>query len=157
MRLSIAAIGRLRPAEPEGALVADWLGRAEATGRRLGLGPITVSEVDERKFTNREAQGERLQALIPQAACSIALDERGKVMSSTALAELISRERDQGCPEMVFLIGGADGLSPQLRDSADHLLSFGPMVWPHRLARAMLAEQIYRAASILAGLPYHRE
>ena len=157
MRLAIAAIGRLKPAEPERRLVDDWLARAGATGKRLGLGPVEVLEVDERRFTDRGAQGERLTALMPPRACRVALDERGRAFSSPELAELIARERDQGCPEMVFLIGGADGLSKAVREEAGHLLSFGPMVWPHRLARAMLAEQIYRAMTILAGLPYHRE
>lgn len=156
MRLTIAAIGRLRPTEPEGMLVDDWLARARATGRRIGVGPVEMREVDDRKFANRASQGDRLAALIPSGARKLALDERGKLISSTEFAEMIARERDQGCPQMVFLIGGADGLSDRIRAEADQLLSFGPMVWPHRLARAMLAEQIFRAMTILAGLPYHR-
>jgi 23S rRNA (pseudouridine1915-N3)-methyltransferase len=89
-------------------------------------------------------------------AVAVALDERGQQLSSDEFAALIARERDGGVPEMVFLIGGADGHDRSLRAAAGHRLSFGPMVWPHMLARVMLAEQIYRAVSILAGSPYHR-
>ena len=155
MKLTIAAVGRLK-AGPERLLLDDWLGRAGATGRSLGLGPIEVREVDERKDADREAQSRRLLEAVPTGATAVALDERGETMSSPAFGRLIARERDAGCPRMVFLIGGADGLAEEVRAAARHRLSFGPMVWPHVLARLMLAEQIYRATTILAGLPYHR-
>ena len=86
----------------------------------------------------------------------VALDERGRLLSSPDLAAQLGRWRDDARGEAVFLIGGADGLDPSLRDRADLVLSFGKMVWPHMLARVMLAEQLYRAATILAGSPYHR-
>lgn len=155
MRLTIAAVGRLK-AGPERALLDDWLGRAGASGRALALGPVDIVEIDERKVRDREAQSRRLADAVPAGATAIALDERGEAMNSTAFARLIARERDGGCAHMVFLIGGADGLSDELRGRA-RLLSLGPMVWPHMLARVMLAEQLYRATTILAGLPYHRE
>lgn len=156
MKLSIAAIGRLK-AGPERELLDTWLTRAGATGRALGLGPVDVLEVDERKFVDRTAQSRRLLEMAGSDATTVALDERGDMSTSPAFARLIARERDAGCSRMVFLIGGADGLSEELRRAASHRLSFGPMVWPHMLARLMLAEQIYRATTILAGLPYHRE
>ena len=156
MKLTIAAVGRLK-AGPERTLLDDWLGRAGATGRPLGLGPVDLLEVDERKFADRDGQSRRLGEAIAPGAIAVALDERGETMASTAFARLIARERDGGCPQMVFLIGGADGMNETLRAAARHRLSFGPMVWPHMLARVMLAEQLYRAATILAGLPYHRE
>ena len=87
----------------------------------------------------------------------IALDERGKTLTSPAFADMLANWRDAGHPEACFLIGGADGLAPELRAKADFSLSLGKMVWPHMLARVMLTEQLYRAASILAGSPYHRE
>lgn len=157
MQLTIAAVGRLRPADPEHALVDDWLERAGATGRSLGFGPASVLEVDERRFASRDAQAKRLAGLIPADSFRVALDERGKLVSSRELAGMLAQRRDQGCPRMVFLIGGADGLSREIRANSDYQLSLGPMVWPHKLARAMLAEQIYRATTILAGLPYHRD
>ncbi|HET7410649.1 MAG TPA: 23S rRNA (pseudouridine(1915)-N(3))-methyltransferase RlmH [Paracoccaceae bacterium] len=156
MKLTIAAVGRLK-AGPERALLDDWLSRAGATGRPLGLGPVEMAEVDERKFGDRDAQSRRLLEAVPAGAMAVALDERGKTMTSPGFARLIGRERDGGCARMVFLIGGADGLTEDARRAAAHRLSFGPMVWPHMLARLMLAEQIYRATTILAGLPYHRE
>lgn len=86
----------------------------------------------------------------------MALDERGKLFTSPEFAARLSDWRDEGRSDIAFLIGGADGLDPNLRGRADVTLSFGKMVWPHMLARVMLAEQIYRATSILAGAPYHR-
>ena len=86
----------------------------------------------------------------------MALDERGQMLSSPELAQRIADWRDAGRQDLAFVIGGADGLVPALRDRADLALSFGRLVWPHMLVRVMLAEQIYRAATILSGSPYHR-
>jgi len=90
-------------------------------------------------------------------AVSIVLDERGKSLSSMELAGLLERWRDGGKREARFLIGAADGYEDAQRAGADLLLSFGPATWPHLLVRAMLAEQLFRATSILANHPYHRE
>jgi len=155
VRLTIAAVGRLKSG-PERDLVDDYLTRATAAGRPLALGPVTISEIDERKARDRAAQSARLLESVAAGAIAVALDERGKVLNSPDFAKLIARERDAGCPRMVFLIGGADGHDRALRSAASHVLSFGRMVWPHMLARVMLAEQLYRAVSILAGGPYHR-
>lgn len=155
MKLTIAAVGRLRTG-PELTLVQDYLGRAEATGRPLALGQVNLVEIDERKARDRTSQSARLIEAIPQGATAIALDERGETLASPKFAKLIARERDGGCPHLVFLIGGADGLDEAVRARARYRLSLGLMVWPHMLARVMLAEQIYRATSILAGTPYHR-
>ena len=155
MRLTIAAVGRLR-AGPELSLIDDYLARAGKAGRALALGPFDVHEIDERKAQNKTAQSARLIEAIPSGAVSVALDERGKTLNSPDFSQMIARVRDSGCPEMVFLIGGADGLDRPARDAASHRISLGPMVWPHMLVRVMLAEQLYRAVSILAGSPYHR-
>lgn len=155
MRLTIAAVGRLGRG-PEQDLVSDYLARAGQSGRAVGLGPVAVTEIDERKARDPAAQAVRLAGAIPRAAPVVALDERGGTLCSPAFAELLARYRDAGRAETVFLIGGADGLDAGMRERADRLLSLGPMVWPHRLVRVMLAEQIYRAVSILAGTPYHR-
>ena len=156
MKLTVAAVGRLK-AGPERTLIDDWLSRAGATGRGIGVGPVGMIEVDERKFADRDAQSRRLLDAVPPGATAVALDERGEIMPSPAFARLIARERDAGCAQMVFLIGGPDGLNESVRRTTGYRLSFGPMVWPHMLARVMLAEQLYRAATILAGLPYHRD
>ena len=155
MRLAIAAIGRLKTG-PEQDLIQDYTARINASGRSLALGPLDIFEIDERKARDRASQSDRLLDRVPKGAVVAALDERGTAMTSPKFAKLIERTRDDGADDMVFLIGGADGHAAALRDRANHVISFGPMVWPHMLARVMLTEQIYRAVSILAGSPYHR-
>ncbi|WP_072747061.1 23S rRNA (pseudouridine(1915)-N(3))-methyltransferase RlmH [Oceanicella actignis] len=155
MKISILAVGRLRRG-PEGQMVADYLKRFDQTGRRLGLGPAQLREVEDRRGGGAEAESALLLAALPDGAALVALDERGETPSSPEFARWLAEWRDQGRGHVAFAIGGADGHAPALRARADRLLSFGPMVWPHMLARVMLAEQLYRAASILAGAPYHR-
>ncbi|SIT78083.1 23S rRNA (pseudouridine(1915)-N(3))-methyltransferase RlmH [Pontibaca methylaminivorans] len=155
MRVTICAVGRLR-AGPEKALVDDYLARFERTGRLLGLGPARVVEVDERKGGGMAGEAALLRRAIPDGALIMVLDERGRTLDSPALAGRLADWRDQGRGELALLIGGADGLDPALRDGADFSLSLGAMVWPHMLVRVMLSEQLYRAATILAGTPYHR-
>jgi len=156
MRVRICAVGRLR-AGPERTLVEDYLARFARTGRALGLGPAAVVEVEDRRGGGMAAEAELLRRALPADAAVVALDERGRAMTSPDFAALVARLRDAGHGELAFLIGGADGLDPALRDRADAVLSLGPMVWPHMLVRVMLAEQLYRAATILAGTPYHRD
>ena len=156
MRIVIAAVGRMRSG-PEESLTRDYLARAGQAGRGMALGPFDMVEIDERKARDRESQSARLVEAIPAGAQAIALDERGRSMTSPEFAAMLARLRDRGTGECAFLVGGADGHDERLRARADRLLSFGPMVWPHMLVRAMLAEQIYRAVSILGGSPYHRE
>ncbi len=102
------------------------------------------------------AEAALLEKAIPSGALVCCLDERGKVMSSPDFADQLGQWRDNGRQDVAFVIGGADGIDPAVRERADALLSFGKMVWPHMLVRVMLSEQLYRAASILAGAPYHR-
>ena len=154
MKLRIAAVGRLRSG-PEAELLKDYLDRFDKTGRNLGLGPISMLEVEAKKG-GMPAEAALLEKAIGTSTPICTLDERGKVMSSPDFADLLGRWRDQGASEPAFIIGGADGIDPGLRARADMSLSFGKMVWPHMLVRVMLAEQLYRAASILAGSPYHR-
>ncbi|MFO1176481.1 MAG: 23S rRNA (pseudouridine(1915)-N(3))-methyltransferase RlmH [Paracoccaceae bacterium] len=155
MKVSIVAVGRLR-AGPEHELISDYLHRFDRTGRALGLGPAKLIEVEDKKNLGMAAEAELLARAIPSGALVVALDERGQVQSSPEFAAALAGWRDGGRQEVAFVIGGADGILPALRDRADALFSFGRMVWPHMLVRAMLAEQLYRAASILAGAPYHR-
>ncbi len=155
MRVSICAVGRLR-AGPEHALISDYLQRFDRTGRALGLGPAKVIEVEDRKGGGMAAEADLLARAIPSGALVVALDERGRVQSSPEFAADLAGWRDARRQDLAFVIGGADGLLPALRDRADAALSFGRMVWPHLLVRVMLSEQLYRAASILAGAPYHR-
>lgn len=155
MRLHVCAVGRLR-AGPERDLADDYMLRFDRTGRPLGLGPITEHEVEDKKNLGVVAEAALLERAIPSGALLATLDERGRVMSSPEFAEQLARWRDAGRQDVAFVIGGADGIAPALRDRAEFSLSFGKMVWPHMLVRVMLAEQLYRAATILGGGPYHR-
>lgn len=155
LKVHICAVGRLRSG-PERDLLDDYLTRFDRTGRALGLGPVTVHEVEDRKGGRMSTEAGLLEGVIPKGAVICALDERGKLMSSPDFANMLGGWRDDGQGDLAFVIGGADGIDPALRARADAKLSFGKMVWPHMLARVMLSEQLYRAASILAGAPYHR-
>jgi 23S rRNA (pseudouridine1915-N3)-methyltransferase len=123
---------------------------AELTTRYLQriAWPVKLTELPDRGGRELEPAA---------GSVTIMLDERGEPMSSMALAKLLEKWRDSGKREARFLIGGADGHGTEARANADLLLSFGPATWPHLLARAMLAEQLFRATSILANHPYHRE
>lgn len=155
MRVHLCAVGRLR-AGPERDLVSDYLQRFDRTGRALALGPAAEHEVEDRKNAGMAAEAELLARAVPAGAVLVVLDERGKLMSSPDFAAQLGRWRDDGRQDVAFVIGGADGIDPALRARADLAISFGAMVWPHMLVRVMLAEQLYRAAAILAGTPYHR-
>ena len=155
MRVHLVVVGRLR-AGPELDLIKDYLTRFDRSGRALGLGPAQVIEVEDKKGGGMAAEAALLEKAIPSGALVCCLDERGKVMSSPDFADQLAGWRDNGRQDVAFVIGGADGIDPALRERADALLSFGKMVWPHMLVRVMLSEQLYRAASILAGAPYHR-
>lgn len=155
MRVKICAVGRLRTG-PEKTLIDDYVTRFDRTGRALALGPLEISEVEDKKNAGKEAEAALLRRACPKGALICALDERGKVLSSPDFATQLGKWRDQGISDVAFMIGGADGIAKDLRAEAQFKLSFGQMVWPHMLARVMLTEQLYRAASILSGSPYHR-
>lgn len=155
MRLHLCAVGRLR-AGPERDLVDDYLQRLDRTGRPLGLGPAAEHEVEDKKGGGMAAEAALLARAIPHGAALCILDERGKTVSSPEFAQALAAWRDGGRQDAAFVIGGADGIDPSLRARAELVISFGRMVWPHMLVRVMLAEQLYRAATILAGSPYHR-
>ena len=150
------AVGRLK-AGPEADLIADYKTRFDRTGRALSLGPLEIVEVEDRKGSRQAVEAGLLEAAIPKGALVVALDERGAQMSSPAFSQKLALWRDEGRRDVAFMIGGADGIAPSLRNRADFAISFGKMVWPHMLARVMMTEQLYRAATILAGGPYHRD
>lgn len=154
MKIAIVAIGRL-PRSPETELVKLYVERATAAGRALGLGPVEVVEAEAKK-PGKAAEAEVLRQHLADSHV-IACDERGRARASRAFAEEIAVLRDRGVRRVVFLIGGADGLDPELVKAAQGTLAFGPQTWPHALARVMLTEQVWRAVSILAGSPYHRD
>ena len=154
MRISIVAVGRLaKGAETD--LVKLYLDRATAAGRSLALGPVEVVEVESRK-PGKPAEAEVIRAQLADSHV-VACDEHGRARTSREFAAEIGRLRDQGVRRLALVIGGADGLDPAILAQADGSLAFGPQTWPHALVRVMLAEQVYRAVSILGGSPYHRD
>ncbi|MGE0698460.1 MAG: 23S rRNA (pseudouridine(1915)-N(3))-methyltransferase RlmH [Hyphomicrobiaceae bacterium] len=158
MRLTIAAVGRLKD-DAERVLVDRYLERLKGA-RSIGLGPLAEKELPEaRQSTAVERQtfeAQRLLRLAEGAESLVALDEQGKALTSSAFASWLGSERDRGIKHMAFLLGGPDGHGPEVRKAAALTLSLGPMTLPHGLARVVLAEQLYRASTILSGHPYHR-
>ena len=159
MRLSIHAIGRMKQG-PERELVARYLECAVGSGRPLGLTGFEVAEFPESRAgsapSRKADEAKTLAASLPEGTVVISLDEHGKSITSEALAAQIGRWRDDGRSVAAFIIGGADGLDPAFLAKANMVLSFSPLTWPHQLVRIMLAEQLYRATTILSGHPYHR-
>ena len=159
MRLIIAAVGRLKDGAAR-ELFGKYRDRFEAAAKRLGLQPVIWHETGESRASaapKRSAEeGAALLRLARDADFVIALDERGRMLSSEAFAKLLGKIRDDGVKTAAILIGGADGLAPDVLDVARAKVSFGAITLPHQLARIVLAEQLYRAATILAGHPYHR-
>lgn len=151
MKITLRAIGRLK-AGPLSTLLKTYATRMRAQ--------ISIEELEARKKGSAlEVQEEEARLLLGgriEGAYIIALDERGKTLTSEGFAHLLEEQAVRGCSHFMFLIGGADGLTPQVRQEADYIMSFGSMVWPHMLVRVMLMEQLYRAQQITAGHPYHR-
>ncbi len=153
MRIIIAAVGRAK-AGPERVLFEQYQGRIKQPFS------LQLKEVEEK----RPLQGAELKASeaslllgsAPKEALLVAMDERGKSLGSQQLADQVGRWRDEGHRDLVFLIGGAEGLDESVHKQAQLMMSFGKQTWPHMLIRGLLAEQLYRTQCILGGHPYHR-
>lgn len=158
MRLIVAAVGRLKDAERE--LCERYAKRFDASGRALGLGPISITELNESRAASADARkADEAARLLKAAAIAdqrVVLDEGGKTLTSAQFSDWIAQRRDGGCKSLAFLIGGPDGHGSDAVAGAALKLSLGAMTLPHGLARAVLIEQLYRAATILSGHPYHR-
>ena len=159
MRIVIAAVGRLKQG-PERELAERYRKRAADAGRSVGLTAFDVIEIRESRADNvgRRMLEESIAIanLIPERAVTVLLDERGESVSSASFAGHLQGWRSQDRPAAVFIIGGADGLAPSLRERASLTIAFGAATWPHQLVRIMLLEQLYRAVTMLSGHPYHR-
>ena len=146
---------------PERELMARYLGRAVASGKALGLTGFSVTELTESRAgaagARKAEEARTLAAALPADGMVVALDEHGKSVGSEEFARRIGHWRDDGKAVLSFVIGGADGLGSEVLSRADLTLGFSAMTWPHQLVRIMLAEQLYRATTILSGHPYHRE
>lgn len=151
MKISVLAIGKARGVE------AEWCAEYQ---KRLGAG-IAIHEFAASKslppVETQRAEAQLLLKAIPPKSFVVLLDERGKDMSSRDFAAKISQWQDQGFGDLAFIIGGADGVTDEVRARANFTLGFGRLTWPHRLVRVMVLEQIYRAKQIIAGHPYHRD
>lgn len=156
MRLTVRAGGIIRKG-PERALIDDYLTRARGLAKACGFLSVSEQQVDLRSAKTRASETQILLGDIPASQKLIILDERGKALTSRAMAKTISGWRDDGISEATFVIGGADGFEPSAIPAHAVRWAFGPQVWPHKLVRVMICEQIYRALSILAGTPYHRD
>ena len=160
MKLKISAIGRLKSG-PEQELFSRYIKRAQASGTILGFSSITHQEYPESKNSSVQIRKQQeCKLLFPAAsnqAALMVLDEKGKDFTSAGFARLLGNERDQGGNEMIIVLGGPDGLDQKLLNQAKYRVRFGAMTWPHQIARILLAEQLYRAMTILAGHPYHRQ
>jgi 23S rRNA (pseudouridine1915-N3)-methyltransferase len=160
MRIVIAAVGRLK-AGPDRELAERYRDRAAKVGRALGIRGIEIIEVRESRAREAERriteEAIALASIVPDSAVTALLDSRGENYSSDSFTGRLRGWRDGGREAVCFIVGGADGLGAALRDRADLLLAFGAATWPHQLVRIMLMEQIYRAMTMLARHPYHRE
>ncbi|MGE0630744.1 MAG: 23S rRNA (pseudouridine(1915)-N(3))-methyltransferase RlmH [Hyphomicrobiaceae bacterium] len=160
MRLLIAAVGKLKDG-PERELFKRYQDRVNGSGKAVGLAPLDVHEIAEGRAGGREArladEGQRLAACLRQGDFGILLDERGRIFNSRTFADLLAEVRDRGMDRTVLMIGGPDGHGSAAREVADRTFSLGAITLPHGLVRVVLAEQIYRATTILAGHPYHRD
>src|SRR6202011_1314042 len=152
-------IGRLKQG-PERELAERYRERSDDIGRKLGFRGLEIIEIPEsraRDATSRMAEeATAISAAMPESSVLGALDESGENLDSVAFSRHLGRWRDEAIGNTIFAIGGADGLSPDLRRKAKLRMAFGSATWPHQMVRIMLLEQLYRAATILAGHPYHR-
>lgn len=159
MHLVVVSIGRLKQG-PEQELAERYRERFEDIGRKLGFRGLAIHEIPESRArdtaTRISEEAAAMTAAIPDKSMLVALDEHGRSIDSATFARQLGQWRDEGIANTIFAIGGVDGLSPDLQRKAKLRIAFGSATWPHQMVRIMLLEQIYRAATILAGHPYHR-
>ena len=159
MRIVVIAVGRLKQG-PERELAERYAKRFEESGRKLGFRSLDIREIAESRAREAQAriaeEAAAISAAIPENSVLVTLDERGDNIDSQAFAQKLGQWRDQAIANTILVIGGADGLSPDLQGKAKIKVAFGAATWPHQMVRVMLLEQLYRAATILAGHPYHR-
>ncbi|MEM7493005.1 MAG: 23S rRNA (pseudouridine(1915)-N(3))-methyltransferase RlmH [Pseudomonadota bacterium] len=153
MHISLICVGKLKSG-PEKELSDDYASRFSKTGTALGFRSFRLVEVSS--GGGLDAEGKRLAEKVPSGAVVIRLDEFGAERTSKAFAKDLAKRRDKGTPHLCFLIGGAEGYSEAIRTTYPDTLALGSQTWPHRLVRVMICEQLYRAASLLAGTPYHK-
>lgn len=159
MDVSVLAIGRLK-AGPESELFGRYLERARKCGKVLGFRSFEVTELPESRAVRVgdriTAEAAAIFSALPRNARAVCLDAGGELLDSGAFASLLRREAVSAAGPVSFVVGGPDGLGAEVLQAAALRISFGRVTWPHQLARILLAEQLYRAMTILSGHPYHR-
>ncbi len=159
MRVFILAVGKLKSG-PEYELVERYLARSRAGGRALGLQDFHIRQISvsraSKVATRKSEEAAAIISALPADNKLVVLDETGKMRTSNQFAQMVARWCKEAERNLCFVIGGPDGLDPKISSRADLVLSFSPLTWPHQMVRIMLAEQLYRTTTILAGHPYHR-
>lgn len=159
MIIEIIAVGRMKSG-PESELLKHYLSRAEKTGRGVGVRDFAVREIAEGRgetaTIRKRREAESIDTMIADADASCCFDERGTCMTSPGLADLIRGRAEQGTKRLAFVIGGPDGLDLESIGASEGPIAFGRVTWPHQIVRILLAEQLYRAMTILTNHPYHR-
>ena len=160
MKLRLIAVGKLKKG-PEAALAEDYLARARPLLRRMGFSALEVVELPESRARDaagrQRAEAAAIRKAAGEGALMLLLDERGQTPDSRAFSGLLQRLARSGAARLAIVIGGPDGVDAALRERAAEVIAFGRLTWPHRLVRVMLAEQLYRAATIAAHHPYLRD
>lgn len=159
MEIAIVAVGRLKNG-PEGALFGRYLERAAQSGRGLGWRGFNVAELAESRAPRGPdrivAEAQAIASALDRGGRTVCLDADGDLLDSEAFARQLAQDAARSVTRTTFVIGGPDGIAGELLARADRRLSFGRLTWPHQLVRVLLAEQLYRATTILSGHPYHR-
>lgn len=153
MHITLISVGKLKKG-PEKELVDEYVSRFNKSGPAIGLRSLKL--IDLPSGGGLEAEGKLILGAVPAGAKVLRLDEHGPAWPSVKLAQNIGKWRDAGTSDLCILIGGAEGYSEAVRTAYPETLAFGPQTWPHRLVKAMISEQLYRAVSLMAGLPYHK-
>ena len=159
MRIAVVAVGKLKPG-PERDLCGRYFERARKLGQALGFRGFDVLEIPEGRGGRAEdrivQEGEAIARALDSMPPPISLDAKGDLVDSAAFAQKLRSALENGRAGATFIIGGPDGLSPRVQAMSVGSIAFGRVTWPHQLVRILLAEQLYRAMTILSGHPYHR-
>ena len=155
MKISIIAVGRISNSF-EAELVNRYINRFNKLNKLIGLSLMQIIEVDDKKYKTKKQQAKKILEIIKAETNIVIFDQKGKSISSENFTKYLTNQRDSGVKKLVFIIGGAFGLCRSLYKESNEIFSLGKMVWPHFLARVLVLEQVYRAASLMTGSPYHK-
>ena len=155
MKISIIAVGRISNSF-EAELVSRYINRFNKLNKLIGLSPLQMIEIDDKKYRSTKQQAKKILEIIKEETNIVIFDQKGKSVSSENFTKYLINQRDSGVKKLVFIIGNAFGLCRSIYKESNEIFSLGKMIWPHFLVRVMVTEQIYRSASIILGNPYHK-